>query len=105
MLYKWQQELADKGDAAFQGAGRNAIKKGSVEALERENRRLREEVEILKKAAAYFAKDMKWSTRLLLHSVVTIASSDYVPHWISHAVGFMHGVLAEQVNDNKRMNA
>jgi len=73
--------------------------------LERENRRLREEVEILKKAAAYFAKDMKWSTRLLLHSVVTIASSDYVPYWISHAVGFMHGVLAEQVNDNKRMNA
>ncbi len=59
LLYKWQQEFSDKGDAAFQGPGRNAIKVGSVEDLQRENKRLREEVEILKKAAAYFARELK----------------------------------------------
>jgi transposase len=58
-LYKWQKESAEKGAEAFKGPGRrptdNSDKLG---ALEKENARLREEVEILKKAAAYFAREL-----------------------------------------------
>lgn len=60
MLYKWQKELQSKGDCAFKGPGRKpAASDDQVTKLKKENDRLREEVEILKKAAAYFARDMK----------------------------------------------
>jgi len=59
LLYKWQTELKSKGNKAFRGPGRNALKENKVADLERENEKLREEVEILKKAAAYFAREME----------------------------------------------
>ena len=60
MLYKWQKELQSKGDCAFKGPGRKlAASDDQMTKLKKENDRLREEVEILKKAAAYFARDMK----------------------------------------------
>jgi transposase len=60
MLYKWQKELQTKGDSAFAGPGRKpADSDDQVAKLRKENDQLREEVEILKKAAAYFARDMK----------------------------------------------
>lgn len=59
LLYKWQTELKAKGESAFRGPGRNAAKDNKVAILERENKKLREEVEILKKAAAYFAREME----------------------------------------------
>jgi len=59
-LYKWKEQLAQKGDAAFQGAGRPKTENLSELAqLKRENEQLREENEILKKAAAYFARELK----------------------------------------------
>ena len=59
-LYKWQKELQSKGDSAFKGPGRNpAGSDDQVTKLKKENDRLCEEVEILKKTAAYFARDMK----------------------------------------------
>jgi transposase len=59
-LYKWQKELQDKGSEAFGGAGRRpASKDGELARLRRENARLQEENEILKKAAACFARDLK----------------------------------------------
>lgn len=59
MLYKWVEELKDKGGEAFKGPGRSKISDSKVSELERENERLKEEVEILKKAAAYFARELK----------------------------------------------
>ena len=58
-LYKWREELKRKGDAAFQGPGRPTKDQMSeVSRLKQDIRRLREENDILKKAAAYFAKEL-----------------------------------------------
>ncbi len=59
-LYKWKEQLARKGDQAFTGPGRPKQEELSeVARLRQENARLKEENEILKKAAAYFAKDLE----------------------------------------------
>ena len=56
-LYKWQRQLADKGEAAaFRGSGRHNEDVDSVIALKRRIAELEEENAILKKADAYFAK-------------------------------------------------
>jgi len=57
-LYKWREQLLKKGDSAFKGPGRPTKENTSeVSRLKQENRRLKEELEILKKAAIYFAKE------------------------------------------------
>jgi transposase len=59
-LYKWQKERQAKGTDAFKGPGRKPIPSDDkVAKLQKENDQLREEVEILKKAAAYFARELK----------------------------------------------
>lgn len=59
-LYKWQRELQLNGDQAFSNRpGRKPAKDPELARLKRENQRLQEEVDILKKAAAYFARDLK----------------------------------------------
>ena len=56
-LYKWQQQLKAKGEEeVFPGHGRRAGTQAEVARLRRELARLKEENEILKKAATYFAK-------------------------------------------------
>ena len=54
MLYRWIDEYKTYGDAAFVGKGHLKLKK-----LQKENEELRQQEEILKKAAAYFAKENK----------------------------------------------
>lgn len=56
-LYKWQHELETYGEAAFPGKGGRAHSLDEVTRLRQENARLREERDILKKAAMYFAKE------------------------------------------------
>lgn len=58
-LYKWQKEIHQYGEQAFPGHGKRPRGKQSVdtEALKAENKQLREENEILKKAARYFARE------------------------------------------------
>lgn len=60
-LYKWKEQLACKGDEAFPNQRGRPLKENQSEltSLKQENERLQEEVEILKKAAAYFARNLK----------------------------------------------
>jgi len=60
MLYKWQEQLCKKGEAqAFSGPGAKPLAEYTeVERLRRELKRVTEERDILKKAAAYFAKQL-----------------------------------------------
>ena len=59
-LHQWRKEVDEKGDNVFPGAGRKAPANSSeLEQLKRENARLREECDILKKSAIYFAKELK----------------------------------------------
>jgi len=65
-LYKWKEQLDVKGDQAFGGKGRprkseqsEQSEQSEVTTLRQENERLKEEVEILKKAAAYFAREVQ----------------------------------------------
>lgn len=56
-LYKWKEQLNDKGESAFTGRGRPKIEAQSeATRLRQENKHLKEENEILKKAAVFFAK-------------------------------------------------
>jgi transposase-like protein len=56
-LYQWQRELKTKAGDAFPGVGRRGSAASELEQLRRENAQLREELEILKNAARYFAKE------------------------------------------------
>jgi transposase len=56
-LYKWQRSLRKKGDKAFPGSGSNPSQQSEVVRLKRELERVTEERDILKKAAAYFARE------------------------------------------------
>jgi len=60
LLYKWQRDLRGKGEAAFRGQGRKPLDQQSeLERLKAELKKVTEERDILKKAAAYFAKELK----------------------------------------------
>jgi transposase len=56
-LYKWQVELRAKGACAFPGHGQHPELADELTRLKRENERLRVERDILKKAAAFFARE------------------------------------------------
>lgn len=58
-LYKWQKEIQTKGADAFGKPGPKATAANELARLKRENKRLQEENEILKKADAYFAREPK----------------------------------------------
>ena len=60
-FYKWKEQLERKGEDALTSKPGRPLKKdqSEVTTLRQENDRLREEVEILKKAAVYFAKELK----------------------------------------------
>ena len=56
MLYRWIDEYQTHGDEAFVGKGKQRSENAELRKLKKENERLKMELEILKKAAAYFAK-------------------------------------------------
>ena len=58
-LYKWKEQLGSKGEKAFRGSGRRPVtEENEVSRLKRELAKVTEERDILKKAAAYFAREL-----------------------------------------------
>ncbi len=57
-LYKWKAERMRSGEMSFPGSGRKADQDSEIVRLKRELARVTEERDILKKAAAYFAKEL-----------------------------------------------
>ncbi|WP_454064954.1 transposase [Candidatus Nitrospira salsa] len=58
-LYKWQAELNTRKDEAFPGSGRRPGQKDELSRLKEELAQVKEERDIVKKAAAYFAKELR----------------------------------------------
>ena len=57
-LHEWRHQVSQKADQAFPGAGRKSPNTNNELALlKKENARLREERDILKKSLIFFAKD------------------------------------------------
>ena len=57
LLRSWKQALRDKGDQAFPGQGKLPAIEEELRRLRAENKRLLAERDILKKAAAFFARE------------------------------------------------
>ena len=58
-LSRWVKEYKDDGEVAFRGNGRLRPEQEELRQLREENKRLKMEKEILKKAAVFFAKETK----------------------------------------------
>jgi transposase len=61
-LYKWKDVVDQSGQAAFPGSGRRSgaqTQAAEVARLKRDLTQAKEEVEILKKAAVFFAKELR----------------------------------------------
>ncbi len=58
LLYKWRDQLAKDNVSTNRGRPKKEDQ-SELTALRQENKRLKEDLEILKKAAAYFAKELK----------------------------------------------
>jgi transposase len=58
-LYKWRAQFAEEGEEAFPGKGNLSSQDEELRRLQRENRRLREERDILKKAVIFFSNESK----------------------------------------------
>lgn len=57
-LYRWQEEVTLRGELAFPGQGRPINDKDAeINRLKQELERVKEERDILKKAARYFARE------------------------------------------------
>jgi transposase len=57
MLDRWRREYRIREQDAFPGTGHQSAELEELKRLREENRRLRLEKEILKKAAAFFARE------------------------------------------------
>lgn len=58
-LYKWKEQLSQGGAGAFPGSGRGSESSDEMARLRKELEKIKEERDILRKAATYFAKELK----------------------------------------------
>jgi transposase len=56
-LRRWKKQFETSGNQAFPGKGHMSPEKEELDRLRKENKKLRMEREILKKAAAFFANE------------------------------------------------
>ena len=63
LIGRWRKQLSEDGEESFPGKGRLKASDDEIRKLERENRRLRQENEFLKKTAAYFARQDERGSR------------------------------------------
>jgi len=59
MLSRWKREQETHGEHAFPGTGKMTPEQAELQRLQKENKRLRMERDILKKATAFFAKETR----------------------------------------------
>ena len=57
LIGRWTRQLEENAVEAFPGKGKRTVEQQRIHDLEAENRRLRMEKEILKKATAFFVKE------------------------------------------------
>jgi transposase len=57
VLYKWRTQFAADGEDAFPGKGKQSGVEAELTRLRRENMRLRQERDILKKAVIFFSNE------------------------------------------------
>ena len=57
LIGRWKRQLEDDASETFPGKGKRTGEQQRIHELEVENRRLRMEKDILKKATAFFAKE------------------------------------------------
>ena len=57
LIRNWKQALQDQGEQAFPGQGNLSAQEQELARLRAENKRLLAERDILKKAAAFFARE------------------------------------------------
>jgi len=57
MLYTWKQKYLEEKEGSFQRNGNQSSKDEQIRKLEKENKRLKEERDILKKATQFFAAE------------------------------------------------
>jgi len=58
-LYRWMREYRANPDEAFRGNGKLTSQDEQLRQLRKENARLREERDILKKATTFFARESR----------------------------------------------
>lgn len=57
LIGRWKRQQEDNASEAFRGKGKRTAEQQRIHELEVENRRLRMEKEVLKKATAFFVKE------------------------------------------------
>jgi len=57
MMYSWKRKHTDDQEESFPGHGNMKATEDYIRKLERENKRLKDERDILKKAAIFFAQE------------------------------------------------
>lgn len=57
LIYNWKRKYHHENEEAFPGNGKLASKDDYIRKLERENKQLKDERDILKKAAIFFARE------------------------------------------------